>query len=169
MRITEILLAWFSFAGPIWYLSARTGRGGHVPNLESHLNIPPALLPPTPNSQMLSRYSQGQMTASRLKPRTLVPSSSPPLPSSSPPTSTSSAPPYTDDEKPSIRRASTDSDSSIFSHFLLTPESEAGLRAWEQAMLATPSPGPASPSNPTKPARRWVVFKGRTPGVYHSA
>ena len=138
------------------------------PNLEPHLSILPALFSTTSNCQMLSRYPQGQMTASRLKPRTLVPSSSPPPPSSSPPMPTSSAPPYTD-EHSSIRRASTDSDSSIFSHFSLTSESEAGLRAWEQEMLATPSPSPASSSNPTKSARRWVVFKGRVPGVYNSA
>ena len=167
MKIIEILLRGFPFAGTIRSLSARTGCGGHAPNFEPHLSLLPALFP-TSNSQMLSRYPQSQMTNSRLRPRTLVPSSSPPPPSSSPPASTSSAPPYTD-EKPSIRRASADSDCSIFSHFSLTPESEAGLRAWEHEMLATPGPAPTSSNNPAKSARRWVVFKGRVPGVYDSA
>ena len=168
MRITEILLSGFLFAGTIWFSSTRTGCGGHIPNFEPHLSFLPVLISPTSNCQMLNRQSQSQMTASRLKPRTLVPSSSPPLPSSSLLVPTSSAPPYTD-EKSSIRRASTDSDCSIFSHFSLTPESEAGLRAWEQEMLATPSPSPASSGNHTKSARRWVVFKGRVPGIYDSA
>ena len=141
------------------------GRGGRIPNFERHLSFLPTLLSP-PRSQMLNPYSQ--MTASRSRPRTLVPSSSPPLPSSSPPISAFSAPPYTDD-KYSIRRASTDSDCSIFSHFSLTPESEAGLRAFEQEMLGTPSPSPSLSTNPPKSARRWVVFKGRVPGVYNSA
>ena len=163
MKITEILLKGFSFAGTTLSLSTRTGRG----HLEPHLSFLPALLPLTFPS-MLNRYPQTQTTAVRSRQRTLVPSSSPPLPSSSPPVLTSPVPPYTDD-KYSIRRASTDSDCSIFSHFSLTPESEAGLRAFEQEMLGTPSPSPSLSANPSKSVRRWVVFKGRAPGVYDSA
>ena len=167
MRITEILLSGFSFAGTIWFLSTRTGCGGHTPNFAPHLSFLPTLFSPSSNRQMLNRHPQSQMMGSHLRQRTLVPSSSPPPPLSSPPMSTSSAPPYTD-EKSSIRCASTDSDCSIFSHFSLTPESEARLRAWEQEMLGTPSPSPASPSNHAKSARCWVVFKGRVPGIYDS-
>lgn len=71
------------------------------------------------------------------------------------------------DERPELRRASFDSDCSMFSHLSLTPESEAALQVWEQAML-----GPkATPSKPTQAggkltSRRWVVFFGRDPGVY---
>lgn len=83
--------------------------------------------------------------------------------------STLPAPPYTDDN-PSLRRASIDSDSSIFSNFELTPESEADLRAWEETMLETPTPTPSkiSPPGIIQSTRRWVVFKGRAPGVYHT-
>ena len=102
--------------------------------------------------------------AVRSSPRLLVPSSSPPLPSSSPLASTPPVPSYTDDN-PSIRRASTDSDRSIFSHFSLTWESEAGMRAYEQVTLGSGTANTVSPNS----AKRWVVFRGRIPGVYHTA
>ena len=102
--------------------------------------------------------------ADRPPPRLLVPSSSPPLPSSSPLASTPPVPSYTDANH-TIRRASTDSDSSIFSHFSLTWESEAGLRACEQVMLGSGTANAVSPGS----AKRWVVFRGRVPGVYHTA
>jgi hypothetical protein len=79
--------------------------------------------------------------------------------------------PIDTDENPALRRASLDSDSSMFSHFSLTLESEAALQAWERAMIdTTPSP---SPSKRTQDAgkstsRRWVVFTGREPGVYNT-
>ena len=96
-------------------------------------------------------------------------SSSPQLPPSSPQMSMPPAPPYPHDGL-SLCRASIDSDFSIFPHFSLTPESEAGLRAWEQTMLGpmTPNPSKNPSSGTTQLTRCWVVFRGHIPGVYHS-
>ena len=96
-------------------------------------------------------------------------SSSPQLPLSSPQMSTPPAPPYPHNGL-SLCHASIDSNSSIFSHFSLTPESEAGLRAWEQTMLGpmTPNLSKNPSSGTTQLTRHWVVFRGRIPGVYHS-
>ena len=95
-------------------------------------------------------------------------SSQPPPFSTLPPSSM----PVDTDEHPSLRRASFDSDCSMFSHFSITPESEASLRAWEQKMLGptTPTPTPSKATQGTGKAtsRRWVVFFGRNPGIYNT-
>ena len=95
---------------------------------------------------------------------------------SKPPPSSSTLPPSSmavdSDEDTTLRRASLDSDSSMFSHFSLTPENEASLRAWEQEMLgqmmptSTPASSKHSQGAGKSTSRRWVVFYGRIPGVY---
>lgn len=130
------------------------------------------LFPPMTNAQKSPSCLRCQSPRSQ-RHLPCVCSSQPPPFSTLPP---SSMPPSTN-EGPDLRRASLDSEASIFSHFSLTPESEATLRAWEQTMLSSPtatsSPSP-SPSKLTKAtdkltSRRWVVFIGRNPGVYTSS